>query len=275
MSAPSNARRVPGSLRFNIAHGKSLAAGAGLTLGLSTLMLAPAAVAAKDAADASTKSKSHAPKELPEVSVPGFDPNPNGQSGVPYKAITSGDDRHTRPLAELPQNIAVITKAAIDDSGDTDLRNILDNQPGITVGTGENGNAFGDRYVIRGQEARSDVFVDGLRDPGMTTRESFAIEQLEISKGPNSGFAGRGTSGGAVNAITKQATSAYNFATVSTTGGSDSHARVTLDANRSSATTSRCARTRCTATRTSPTAIRPTVAAPVSRCPACTPRPTT
>ena len=60
--------------------------------------------------------------------------------------------------------------------------------------------------MIRGQEARSDVFVDGLRDPGMTIRESFAIEQLEISKGPNSSFAGRGTSGGAINAITKQAT---------------------------------------------------------------------
>lgn len=226
-------RRVPASLRFHSAAGVSLAASAGLTLGLSTLLLAPVAVqaGAPTAAAEKSGSRNKSPKKLPDVDVAGLDPNPNGQAGVPYKAITSGDDRHTRPLAELPQNITVITRAAIDESGDTDLRNILDNQPGITIGTGENGNAFGDRYVIRGQEARSDVFVDGLRDPGMTTRESFAIEQLEISKGPNSGFAGRGTSGGAINAITKQATSAYNFATVSTTGGSANHARVTLDAN--------------------------------------------
>ena len=49
----------------------------------------------------------------------------------------------------------------------------------------------------------------------MTTRESFAIEQLEITKGPNSSFAGRGTAGGAINAITKQATLDYDFARAS------------------------------------------------------------
>ncbi|WP_156494572.1 TonB-dependent receptor plug domain-containing protein, partial [Erythrobacter sp. HI0019] len=76
---------------------------------------------------------------------------------------------------------------------------------GVTIGTGENGNAFGDRYIIRGHEARSDVFVDGLRDPGMTTRETFAVDQIEITKGPSSSFAGRGSTGGAVNSITKKA----------------------------------------------------------------------
>ncbi|MFT3931380.1 MAG: TonB-dependent receptor [Spongiibacteraceae bacterium] len=160
-----------------------------------------------------------------------IDPNPNAQPGVPYKAKTSGDERHTRPLAETPQNIQVLTSEQIKDSGYTDLREILDAQPGITLGTGENGNAFGDRYIIRGQEARSDVFVDGLRDPGMTIRESFAVEQIEISKGPNSSFAGRGTAGGAVNAITKQATMDYNFAKLSAGFGSDEHQRYTIDAN--------------------------------------------
>ena len=177
-----------------------------------------------------------APKEqeLPAVKVQAtaIDPNPNAEPGVPYKARTSGDERHKRPLAETPQNITVITKTAIDDSGKTDLRQILSAQPGITLGTGENGNAFGDRYIIRGQEARSDVFVDGLRDPGMTTRESFAIEQLEISKGPNSSFAGRGTAGGAINAVTKAATLDYDFARLSTAFGTDRHVRLTGDANK-------------------------------------------
>jgi catecholate siderophore receptor len=158
--------------------------------------------------------------------------NPNAQEGVPYKAVTSGDERHTRPLAETPQVINVITKAAIEDSGYTDLRAILDAQPGITLGTGENGNAFGDRYIIRGQEARSDVFVDSLRDPGMTIRESFAIEQVEISKGPSSSFAGRGTAGGAVNAITKQASTAADFANISTGFGSDHYTRISVDGNK-------------------------------------------
>jgi len=201
-----------------------------LALGISTAMLMPmltpmSALAAEPATDSATTLKAV------KVQEKAIDPNPNAEPGVPYKARTSGDERHTRPLAETPQNITVLTKSQIDDSGYTDLREILDAQPGITLGTGENGNAFGDRYVIRGQEARSDVFVDGLRDPGMTIRESFAVEQLEISKGPNSSFAGRGTAGGAINAITKQATQDYDFARLSTGFGTDKHTRLTLDAN--------------------------------------------
>jgi len=159
------------------------------------------------------------------------DVNPNAEPGAPYTARTSGDIRLTRPIAELPQTISVLTEKQIEDSGYTDLARILDAQPGVTVATGENGNAFGDRYIIRGQEARSDVFVDGLRDPGMTTRESFAVDQVEISKGPNSTFAGRGTAGGAVNLITKQATTDYDFIKASAGIGTDRYVRTTLDAN--------------------------------------------
>lgn len=159
------------------------------------------------------------------------DVSPYSQKGAPYKARISGDERHTRPIAETPQTISVLTQSQILDSGYTDLRSILAAQPGITVGTGENGNAFGDRYVIRGQEAKSDIFVDGLRDPGMTIRESFAVEQIEISKGPNSSFAGRGTSGGAVNAITKAASTDYDFGKASVGLGSDRLVRATGDVN--------------------------------------------
>lgn len=171
---------------------------------------------------------------LPTVTVQEerIDPNPNAEVGAPYKAKTSADTRYTRPLAEIPQTISVVTGEAIRDAGQTDLKQILSVQPGITLGTGENGNAFGDRYIIRGQEARSDVFVDGLRDPGMSTRESFAIEQVEITKGPNSSFAGRGSAGGAINAITKQATTDYSFTRLSAGIGTDKHLRLTGDANK-------------------------------------------
>lgn len=205
----------------NNLHKNSLAAG------IAAAMLFPLAAFAADEKQDQPDNKLNVVK----VEAAAIDPNPNAQPGVPYKAQFSGDERHTRPLAETPQNISVLTKAQIEESGYTDLKQILDAQPGITLGTGENGNAFGDRYIIRGQEARSDVFVDGLRDPGMTTRESFVVEQLEISKGPNSSFAGRGTSGGAINAITKQATTDYDFSTLATGIGSDKHTRVTLDTN--------------------------------------------
>ncbi|CUI07023.1 Ferrichrome-iron receptor [Janthinobacterium sp. CG23_2] len=220
--------RSKSDMTFNTMKKTSIAMGMS-----SALLMMPFAASAQTAAPAAAPSEKDS-KVLPDVIVYGkyLDPNPNAEVGAPYKAKTSGDARHTRPLAETPQTIMVITKAAIDDSGMTELKQILSAQPGITLGTGENGNAFGDRYIIRGQEARSDVFVDGLRDPGMTTRESFAIEQLEISKGPNSSFAGRGTAGGAVNAITKQATLDKDFQRITVGAGTDSHKRITADFNK-------------------------------------------
>ena len=198
----------------------------GIAVGISTAFLMPASAIAETAAPAGEV-------EMRPVTVVErvIDHNPYAEPDAPYKARISGDERHTRPLAETPATMQVLTKTQIEDSGYTDLREILDAQPGITLGTGENGNAFGDRYIIRGQEARSDVFVDGLRDPGMTLRESFAVEQVEISKGPNSSFAGRGTAGGAVNSITKQATTDYDFTKISAGVGTDQYFRTTLDAN--------------------------------------------
>lgn len=160
-----------------------------------------------------------------------LDTNPYAEQGAPYKAKVSGDRRRTEELADTAATISVLTQTQIKDSGLSDLRDIVSAQPGITVGTGENGNAFGDRYVIRGQEARSDVFIDGLRDPGMTIRESFAVEQIEITKGPSSTFAGRGSSGGTINSITKRASTDYQFNELELGLGTDGYHRVSLDSN--------------------------------------------
>ncbi|MGJ8694641.1 MAG: TonB-dependent receptor [Thalassotalea sp.] len=157
--------------------------------------------------------------------------NVHGVRNSLYSVKESGDIRRLAELVDTPQTITVLTKDQIEESGKTDLKEILAAQAGVTLGTGENGNAFGDRYIIRGHEARSDVFVDGLRDPGMTTRESFATEQVEITKGPSSTFAGRGSSGGAVNSITKKASTAYDFGRVDASIGTDNHHRLVLDYN--------------------------------------------
>ena len=161
-----------------------------------------------------------------------IDTNPYAEPGAPYKARISGDPRRIKEIADTPATINVLTQTQIEDSGKSDLREVLAAQPGITLGTGEGGNAFGDRYIIRGHEARSDVFVDGLRDPGMTIRESFALEQVEVTKGPSSTFAGRGSTGGAINGITKQASSEYDFVEFQGGLGTDEYYRVQLDANK-------------------------------------------
>ncbi len=100
----------------------------------------------------------------------------------------------------------------------------------MTLGSGEGGNAFGDRFFIRGFDARNDVFIDGIRDTAVSIRENFFTEQIEILRGPASSYAGRGTAGGAINIVTKQAGD-RNFYNAETTFGTDHTKRVTLDVN--------------------------------------------
>ena len=195
----------------------------------SAMALAMGLAIAAPVAHAESASKTLA---TVEVQAQIEDTNPYSEEGAPYKAKISGDQRRVKELAETPHTISVITQKAIEESGKTDLRDILAAQPGVTIGTGENGNAFGDRYIIRGHEARSDVFIDGLRDPGMTTRESFAVEQVEITKGPSSTFAGRGSTGGAVNSITKQPNTDKDFTKLELGVGTDDFHRMGIDTNK-------------------------------------------
>ena len=217
-----NTRRTPLTLRKPVFKQRSTLLGSAM-VGIPTLLLGTTAMAQDDDAPIMLDTM--------QIEERALDTNPYAEEGAPYKAKVSGDRRHVKELADTPQTISVLTQTMIQESGKSDLKDILAAQPGITLGTGENGNAFGDRYVIRGHEARSDVFVDGLKDPGMTTRESFAVEQVEIAKGPSSTFAGRGSTGGAINSITKQANSEYSFNKLSAGIGTDDYRRATLDSN--------------------------------------------
>ena len=111
------------------------------------------------------------------------------------------------------------------------MKQALLNTAGVTLGTGEGGNAFGDRFFIRGFDTRNDIFVDGVRDPGVSVRENFFTEQIEILRGPGSSFAGRGTTGGAINIVTKKATTEHSFYNMDETIGTEPSERLTLDVN--------------------------------------------
>ena len=118
----------------------------------------------------------------------------------------------------------------MQDKNITSLREVGRSTAGVTLGSGEGGNAFGDRFFIRGFDARNDVFIDGIRDPAVSIRENFFTEQIEILRGPASSYAGRGTAGGAINIVTKQAGD-RNFYNAESTFGTDHTKRVTLDVN--------------------------------------------
>src|SRR5882757_3656639 len=160
------------------------------------------------------------------------DRNPYADAAAPYKVDRlQASGKFPEPLLNTPKTVTVLSKEVLEDKNATTLKQAVLSTYGVTLGTGEGGNAFGGRFFIRGFDARNDVFLDGVRDSGVSVRENFFTEQIEILRGPGSSFAGRGTTGGAINIVTKQATTDRSFYNMDTTYASDNTKRVTLDVN--------------------------------------------
>ncbi|MBR1216585.1 TonB-dependent receptor [Bradyrhizobium sp. U87765 SZCCT0131] len=158
------------------------------------------------------------------------DANPYANAAAPYLATRVASGKFSEPIVNTPKTITVLTKELLEDKNATSLKEIARSTAGVTLGTGEGGNAFGDRFFIRGFDARNDIFVDGIRDPAVSIRENFFTEQVEILRGPASSYAGRGTAGGAINIVTKQAAD-RNFYNAESSFTTDSGKRLTLDVN--------------------------------------------
>jgi catecholate siderophore receptor len=159
------------------------------------------------------------------------DANPYADPDAPYKADRLSSGKFSEPVVNTPRSETIITKEALDDTNRTSFRDVARSTAGVTLGTGEGGNSFGDRFFIRGVDARNDIFIDGVRDPGVLMRENFNVEQIEILKGPSSSVAGRGTAGGAVNLVTKQARPGSFYDFEATGGPIDDTLRLTADVN--------------------------------------------
>jgi catecholate siderophore receptor len=106
-------------------------------------------------------------------------------------------------VQDTPQAITVIPQEQLKEQGVTSLEQALRNVPGITIAIGEGGTLNGDQFKIRGFDAKDDVYVDGLRDFGVYTRDSFAFQEVQVLKGPSGTMFGRGTTGGVINTVSK------------------------------------------------------------------------
>src|ERR1700716_1181784 len=169
---------------------------------------------------------------LPNAGGLRADRNPYADPAAPYKTDRCRPPgKSPEPLLNTPKTVTVLSKEILEDKNATTLKQAVLSTAGVTLGTGEGGNAFGDRFFIRGFDARNDVFLDGMRDAGVSVRENFFTEQVEILRGPGSSFAGRGTTGGAINIVTKQANTENSFYNMDTTFGTDHTKRVVLDVN--------------------------------------------
>ena len=94
----------------------------------------------------------------------------------------------------------------MEAQGVTTLSEALRNVPGISLQAGEGGgasNTSGDMFNLRGFSANNSLFVDGVRDDGLVSRDVYNLEQVEVFLGPTGTDVGRGTAAGYVNMTTK------------------------------------------------------------------------
>lgn len=164
------------------------------------------------------------PQQLPKISVEATEDS--------LKTEVASSPKYTQPLLDTPQTIQVIPQAVIRDRAATTLRDVLRNSPGITFQAGEGGGGLpGDQnFSMRGSSARNSLFIDGVRDVGSYTRDSFNMQQVEVIKGPTGTMAGRSATTGAINQVTK-APHRGDSQDYSLGYGSDEFKRVSSDIN--------------------------------------------
>jgi catecholate siderophore receptor len=164
-------------------------------------------------------------QQMPEVQVVGT------VERVVQAPVKSASSKFTAPLLDTPKSVTVIPAAVIAQTGAVSLTDAVRTVPGITIGAGEGGNPVGDNLFIRGYNAQTDTYIDGIRDTGSGSREIFDLEQIEVVKGPNSAYGGRSSAGGSVNLISK-APKADNFIDAGVGLGNARYRRATADINR-------------------------------------------
>ena len=160
--------------------------------------------------------------ELSPVQVQG-----NGTSD--YTAANSNLTKLPEPLLDTPITVTTVTQQLMSDRGDTNLNDAMRNAPGITLASNES-SFMGNVPYIRGFVARTDMFLDGMRDIGMYYRDPFNLNQVEVLEGPDSILFGRGSTGGVVEQDTKTP-QLEQFIDASGSGGTNSLVRAVGDVN--------------------------------------------
>lgn len=130
-------------------------------------------------------------------------------------AVTTAATRTKRPIDEVPGTVSVITTDDMNRDNMQDMRDLVRNEPGVSVGT-QPARAGFTNYVIRGIGGNRVVILsDGVRVPdfpgsnagaGNYTRDFVDLEsvkQVEIVRGPASALYGSDALGGVVAYTTK------------------------------------------------------------------------
>lgn len=195
--------------------------------GLSTAMFASLISGTVYAAGTAQAASSEQDVELSEVVVIG-----NENASELYYQKQLGSTKFTDSIAKTPKTVQVIDSSILKDQHATSLSDALRNSPGIgTFSLGEGGNTTsGDAIFMRGFDTSGSIYINGARDSGNYSRDTFNIEQVEVTKGSDGAAYGRTSPSGGVNLVTKQA-HLKNQHEANVSVGTDEQKRLTLDLN--------------------------------------------
>ena len=195
--------------------------GADRLLPLGALLLAGSlsAMAQQNPADA---DKTLRPVEVREKAEA-----PLGKDSV--RATSTAIGKGKQELRNIPQSITVVTEKLIDDRNLDTVKEVLKNTAGVTFQAAEGGE---EDIRLRGFSLATtgDIFIDGMRDPAFYDRDTFNNDRVELLRGSASMLFGRGSTGGAVNQVSKKPR-LIDESEISTTLGSHNYKRVTGDFN--------------------------------------------
>ncbi|MGM9426645.1 TonB-dependent receptor [Hydrogenophaga sp. MI9] len=186
--APARARRpLPSS-------SPALSTSAGVALPLGAMLLAGSFGALAQTAPATDE------RQLPTVVVREKALAPEGKDAL--QATDTGIGKGKQQLRDIPQSVTVVTERLMDDRNLDTLKEALKNTAGITFQAAEGGE---EDIRLRGFALQStgDLFIDGMRDPAIYDRDTFNLDRMEVLRGSASMLFGRGSTGGAVNQVSK------------------------------------------------------------------------
>lgn len=112
------------------------------------------------------------------------------------------------PIKDIPKSVTILTSDLMELQDLTSISGIADYVPGIIAGQGE---GHRDDILFRGQKSTADFFVDGVRDDIQYYRPLYNVEQVEVLKGADALFFGRGGTGGLINRVSKKALIGEDF----------------------------------------------------------------
>ncbi|MPT39213.1 MAG: TonB-dependent siderophore receptor [Achromobacter sp.] len=132
---------------------------------------------------------------------------PEGTDSYVPRTSASASKTDT-PLLEIPQSVSVITRKQMDAQGVQNVSQALRYVPGVAVETyGVDPKGF-DWVMMRGFNAQSTSdYKDGLRQAAtgytLFRSEPYALERIEVLRGPSSVLYGQGDAGGLINRVSK------------------------------------------------------------------------